>query len=511
MEQFDPTSAATWVARGRSVRDAETLASIWREFPDLPPSAPLAARMQRTRARVAAMRPMHDAVQNEQERARRARNFAFIEGKAANGTISDRDLAILKGRDTHSLDWDEALRYADGWYAARSGWPYREPPRYTRDKGSERAAYDVGFSDGGGDRGDLFDAARRAFIAAAPSNSATPKVQPQSSKPLPSSWPKPSDAPRPARWARRLVILAPEDLVARQQGGTGLGTDVMPKEAQGLTAVVFRGGEWATPAGKQFAAAHLRALLRSKDIADVLTTVSGEELAKLDQAAAVIPLAATCERAQNSLLQRRVHVRTWLSRGLSEGQNVGAGHIRWSKAAQGLKASLGEFMAVDCGSSGRGSHQIAVLLADGSLAWDFVDAIGRQIDPVVRYSNRSQIRAEMEKALRTFGGATRLNVKMLQRHVATNPGIDRVMATGGSTMNILHDLHIVLMVLTIPAMFALLMVTLRFWPPFLFGMTSVLLVAADEGQLARASWTVAAAAGVMAIALAWHRRTLRAA
>lgn len=78
-------------------------------------------------------------------------------------------------------------------------------------------------------------------------------------------------------------------------------------------------------------------------------------------------------------------------------------------------------------------------------------------------------------------------------------------------MNILHDLHIVLMVITIPAMFTLLMVTLRFWPPLLFGLTSVLLIAADEGQLARASWTVAATAVVMAVALAWHRRTLRAA
>lgn len=104
MEQFDPTSAATWMARGRSACDAETLASIWRKYPDLPPSAPLDERMLRTRARVAAMRPMHDAMQKEQERARRARNFAFIEEKAATGTIDDRDLAILRGRDTHRFD-----------------------------------------------------------------------------------------------------------------------------------------------------------------------------------------------------------------------------------------------------------------------------------------------------------------------------------------------------------------------------------------------------------------------
>lgn len=395
MEQFDPTSAATWMARGRSACDAETLASIWREYPDLPPSAPLDERMLRTRARVAAMRPMHDTMQKEQERARRARNFAFIAGKAASGTIDDRDLAILRGRDTHRFDWNEAVRYAEGWYAARSGWAYRERRRTDLENASERAAYDVGFSDGGGDQGDLFDAARRAFIAAAPSNTTTLQLQLRSARPLPSSWPKPSDAPRPARWARRMAILAPGDLITRAKGGTGLGMDVLPKEAHGLTVVVLRDGEWTLPSGKQIAAEDLRGLLQTNEITDILTTVSGKELAMLDQAAAVLPLAAICERAQNSPLQMRVHVRTWLSRGLSAGQNAGAGHIRWSKAAQGLKASLGEFTAVDRGSSGRGSHQIAVVLDDGSLAVGFVDAVGGQVDPIVRYSNRSQIRSQM--------------------------------------------------------------------------------------------------------------------
>lgn len=419
MEQFDPTSAATWMARGRSACDAETLASIWRKYPDLPPSAPLDERMLRTRARVAAMRPMHDAMQKEQERARRARNFAFIEEKAATGTIDDRDLAILRGRDTHRFDWNEAVRYAEGWYAARSGWAYRERRPADLENASERAAYDVGFSDGGGDQGDLFDAARRAFIAAAPSNTATLQLQPRSARPLPSSWPKPSDVPRPARWARRLAILAPADLLAREKGGTGLGMDVMSKEAHGLNVVVFRDGEWATPSGKQIQAEDLRALLRSKDLTDILTTVGETEVEKLDQAAAVLPLAPTCERAQNSPLQRRVHVRTWLSRGLSDGQNAGAGHIRWSKAAKGLKAYLGEFTAVDQGRLGRGSHQFAVLLEDGSPAEGFVDAAGNPLEPFFHFSNKSKLRCEMEKALRNFGGATRLNVMLLKPPVAT--------------------------------------------------------------------------------------------
>ena len=170
MEQFDPTSASAWTARGRSAGDAEALASIWRDYPDLPPTAPSEERLMRCRARIAAMRPMHEAAQAEQERARRARNFAFVEGKAADGTIDDRDLAILRARDAHGFDWNEAVRYAEGWYAARAGWSYRERMPHLREEPTERAAYDVGFRDGGGDRTDLFDAARRAFIAAAPSN-----------------------------------------------------------------------------------------------------------------------------------------------------------------------------------------------------------------------------------------------------------------------------------------------------------------------------------------------------
>ncbi len=410
MEQFDPTSASAWTARGRSAGDAEALASIWRDYPDLPPTAPSEERLMRCRARIAAMRPMHEAAQAEQERARRARNFAFVEGKAVDGTIDDRDLAILRARDAHGFDWNEAVRYAEGWYAARAGWSYRERMPHLREEPTERAAYDVGFRDGGGDRTDLFDAARRAFIAAAPSNIVDSKAPAKRPGRLPSTWPKPSDAPRPVRWSRRLAILAPQDLIAREQGGSGLGIDLLQHENHGLTVLVFRQGQWETPSGVQLAVEDLQTLLRGKELEDILATIQGDELERLDAATMLLPIVGTCERAQNSLLQRRAHVRTWLSRGISNGQNAGAGHIRWSKAAKGLRASLGEFTAVYQGSTGRRSHTIAVLLDDGSAAGGFVDAVGNPINPFVRFSNRAHVRREMENALRAFGGATQLSV-----------------------------------------------------------------------------------------------------
>ncbi|MGN8000977.1 hypothetical protein [Sphingomonas sp. 22176] len=433
MEQFDPTSASAWTARGRSAGDAEALASIWRDYPDLPPTAPSEERLMRCRARIAAMRPMHEAAQAEQERARRARNFAFVEGKAADGTIDDRDLAILRARDAHGFDWNEAVRYAEGWYAARAGWSYRERMPHLREEPTERAAYDVGFRDGGGDRTDLFDAARRAFIAAAPSNIVDSKAPATRPGRLPSTWPKPSDAPRPVRWSRRLAILAPEDLIAREQGGSGLGIDVLKHEDQGLTVIVFRQGQWETPSGVQLAAEDLQALLRAKELEDILTTIQGDELERLDAATMLLPIVGTCERAQNSLLQRRAHVRTWLSRGVANGQNAGAGHIRWGKAAKGLRASLGEFTAIDRGSISRGSHAVAVLLEDGSPANGFVDALGAPLDPIICFSNRAQLRCEMEKALRAFGGGTRLSIGMMKPAVATYSGNGKVTRIGGST------------------------------------------------------------------------------
>ena len=98
-DRFDPSDAATWIARGRSPEHAEALAQAWRDFPDLPPTAALEDRIARTRARVVAMRPVNDAIQLASEAERQRRNFLHVESKAASGSIGDSDLAILRGRD----------------------------------------------------------------------------------------------------------------------------------------------------------------------------------------------------------------------------------------------------------------------------------------------------------------------------------------------------------------------------------------------------------------------------
>ena len=218
-ETFVPTEVSCWLSRGRTPEHASALAAVWRDFPDLPPSAPLEDRMARGRARIAAMKPVNDAIAAETERNRQARNFAFIETKADDGEIDDRDLAILRGRDLHGYDWDAAVRYADGWYAAHAGWPHRLPSDAARHPAFAQA-YDNGFADGGGNPADLFDAARRSNLAALRHDNQRaepPAVAP--GRPLPSSWPKPSDHARPTRWSQRLLILADIDTVAPSDTG----------------------------------------------------------------------------------------------------------------------------------------------------------------------------------------------------------------------------------------------------------------------------------------------------
>ncbi len=75
-----------------------------------------------------ALRPFHDAIDAAREAKRRADNFAFMEAKPHEGTISTWELAILTGRDRHGLDWDDAVAFADGWYAAHAGWAHNPPP-----------------------------------------------------------------------------------------------------------------------------------------------------------------------------------------------------------------------------------------------------------------------------------------------------------------------------------------------------------------------------------------------
>jgi hypothetical protein len=100
-EQFDPADLRCWLNRGRSIEQATELARIWRAHPDLPATAPLADRMERGRERIAAMKPLNDAIAARTEADRQTRNFSFMEARAASGTISDNDIAILRGRDLY--------------------------------------------------------------------------------------------------------------------------------------------------------------------------------------------------------------------------------------------------------------------------------------------------------------------------------------------------------------------------------------------------------------------------
>lgn len=207
---FDPADARCWTTRGRPEHHAEQLARAWADFPDLPIEAPAQDRMTRIRERVAALRPLNDAIQEDGERERKRRNFAFIERRVAAGSADTRDHFILQARTRHGYDWDDAVQYADGTIAALSGW---EPRRSFHTTGGTNAdpaegAYAQGFLDGGGCVEDPFDAAKRAYAAAAAMQCEARKAPNQPvSRPLPSSWPLPTDAPRPTRWSRRLLIL----------------------------------------------------------------------------------------------------------------------------------------------------------------------------------------------------------------------------------------------------------------------------------------------------------------
>ncbi|HUD91750.1 hypothetical protein [Sphingobium sp.] len=114
---FNPGDPACWIARGRSTEHAAAIALAWRTYPDLVSTAPLDLRMERSRARVAAMRPIHEAMRLETERNRVAANFAFVERQLAAGRADPRFSLILRARDVHALGWDDAVAFADGHYA----------------------------------------------------------------------------------------------------------------------------------------------------------------------------------------------------------------------------------------------------------------------------------------------------------------------------------------------------------------------------------------------------------
>ena len=425
-EPFDPAVEATWIARGRRPDHASILADAWRRFPDLPNEADKEARIARMRDRALALRPVMESMSKAAEEERQARNFAFTETKIAEGKGDDRDQAILRARSLHGYDWDRAVRYALGWYAATAGW---EPE--VRRAGSETPAtfaYDQGFADGGGNRDDIFDAARRAYDA-----TAVIEVQsmPTTGRPLPSTWPKPTDDPLPARWTRRLLILAapeagwlgnaPEQtaallLPALQASEGQVELCVIVVSSAGFHALA-RSGPDATATEHLSADAvrfdprlidQLRALLAGRDFDDILVAAQGPYLTLLDLHAAALPLCRTMERTRNTVLQQRAHFNVWLDRGLMAGESLGTGHIRWGKAVKGLTGKLGEFTARYAGKQPGGGHCIVIQTPDGLPAAGYVSTQGEPLSPETIISNRAHLRKAMAARLRAFGGATRL-------------------------------------------------------------------------------------------------------
>lgn len=420
-DAFDPADPAAWLSRGRSPEHAAAIAAAWRTFPDLPGDAPLADRMARGRERIAAMRSVNDAIAAENAAQRESTNFAFTEDQIRRGLGSDRDIAIMRGREDHALSWDLANRYADGWYAAHVGWPhhYSDAIPCSAPLATRHAAYDQGFSDGGGDRTDLFDAARRTLVADMRRDN-LPK-DPQiilGGRPVPSSYPKPSDHHRPARWSRRLLIVG-ADHIDSDPAWDFLALTLARPGADAATIVVLTPGGFvaaealgdpnvATPSVDHVAAANqLAALLQNREYDDVLVALQGADLDLIDTIGHILPLARTMERTRNSRLQQRTHLRTWLDRGFSGTDAAAQGHIRWGKAITSLYGSLGEFTARHVGPAPGRGHLVRVETRSG-LACGFATADGTPLDPEIVVSSKAKLRGTIATTLRTFGAATRL-------------------------------------------------------------------------------------------------------
>ena len=433
-DYLDPTDMRCWLSRGRTVEQANELARIWKTFPDLPATAPLEDRRARGRERIAAMKPLHDADSAKVEAERQTRNFAFMASRAQNGTITDHEIAILRGREIHSYDWDLAVAYASGWTAADEGREHRFHADGSRRQEEKRVAYDCGFTDGGGDQDDLFDAARRSNLAAIRrDNQHPPQTTPLMAKPAPSSWPKPNDHARPTRWSRRLLIVSDATIEEvtpglMQVSSLRLAEEIRARpgtEAMTIVTIDRHAGfvvndcPVETPVQITTARAdemiadprngdELRAILRGREIDDVLIAVQGDYLRIVDAFASALPLCTNMERAQNSLLQQRAHLRCWLDRGYDGTENLGAGHIRWGKAIHGLTGKLGEFTARHVGPAPRRGHLIRIEVEGGGLAEGYATSTGDRLEPQIVVSNKTAIRREMASALRAFGGGTRL-------------------------------------------------------------------------------------------------------
>ena len=406
---FDPGKAGAWIARGRPPAEAAQLAAIWRRFPDLPVGAGPEDRMQRLRERVRAMRALNDAIPLRNPREREHRNFAFTATKLAAGQGDDRDRAILAGRDIHGFAWMAAVRYADGLHAARSGWPYAPHA-----EGIEHDAYDHGFREGGGDREDLFDTARRALRVAAPQREPMPVL---SSCPLPSTWLKPDDACRPTPWSHRLVIFgaaeaglaAPTNNSAvllppllAHEGGDGAAVLVVVGDVLCALDDVRAAATWPPPP------ADLNTLFAAGDFTDILVAAQGADLAVIDAHAGLLPLVRHQERLRHTLPLQRAQFALWLERGLCPGETRAAGHIRWGKAIHGLVARLGELTATWSGKDAQGHRIVITVTATGEPAQGYVAGDGAALEPVLHVSNRKAVRGAMTLALRRFAGGIRL-------------------------------------------------------------------------------------------------------
>lgn len=417
---FDPACADHWIAHGRKPAHAAAIAAAWRDFPDLPPGAPLDVRQARGRERIAAMRPINDAIAAEGAAQQEATNFAFTDRQLRLGKGSDRDVAVLRGRDDHGYGWDLANRYADGWYAAHVGWPHRYPDGIPCRASPEekRSAYDLGFTAGGGDRTDLFDAARRAIVADMRRDNLPPApTVTLAGRPLPGSWPKPSDAPRPARWSRRLVIVSASDIggdpawdflaLLRGRPGAEAAMVIVLTPAGFVSADDPARSDAAEQmsADRDEAARQLGQLLASCEFDDILVALRGHDLDLLDAVAHVLPLARTMERTRNSRLQQRTHLRTWLDRGLADGETMAQGHIRWGKAITAFYGSLGEFTARHVGPAPARGHLVRVETRAG-LASGYAAPDGTPLTPEIIVSSKAKLRPAMATALRAFAAAT---------------------------------------------------------------------------------------------------------
>ena len=387
--------------RGRTKTAAFAIAKVWQDFPDLENEAPLVDRQARVRQRTQALRPLFDKIAEAQNRVQEAKNFAFIAQKIAEGTASSTDILIDQAKAAYAYSWPEAVQYAQGRYAAQHGWPYRQP--LTTLTGSTPAphiaAYDRGFSDGGGNIDDLFDEARR--------KNARPPIEEPIEIPnqamLPSQWDQPHDAPLPARWSKRAIIIDSEehslpDLIAQYDDPVSQGLIVVTVNDNG--AISIDGEPLDTPM-------ELRLRLAERDIVDILIAARNQRFAMLDTMANIFPIARTMERLKHTDALRARQLHTWLRRGLGEGQQRAAGHIRWGSAVAGLHGALGEFRARYDGKAMPKGHRI-IIEVRGEPAQGYFCAAGKPLDPVIVISNKSRLRSEMEHALRSFAASLTL-------------------------------------------------------------------------------------------------------